>query len=174
MNIILIGMKGSGKTTVGKTLGKMLNRQFIDLDTVIEEIHTEEQGEKKSFRDIYKHHGKEYFQTLESKSLKHILETQDTEYILSCGGGTPMKKENQKLLKQMGEIIYLKGDKDLLLRRTLAKGIPAYFPYKDDPKRSFDEIVEERESEYMKIADVTIECKLFPPKRIAEMIVEKL
>ena len=95
-------------------------------------------------------------------------------FVLATGGGTPIPMENRVLLKQLGTVIYLKCDREILYKRIIAKEIPAYFPYHDDPKRSFDEIIIKREREYEAVTDYVIDCKLYPPKKIAEIIISKV
>ena len=72
MSIILIGMKGCGKTTIGTSLAEKLQVPFIDADTEIEKTHRRETGEALSFRQIFKNYGAEYFRALETRTLQHI------------------------------------------------------------------------------------------------------
>jgi len=158
MRILLIGMKGCGKTTVGTLLAETLQVPFIDADIEIERMHRRERGEALSFRQIFKQYGETYFQALETRMLKHIAnEFAYTDFVFASGGRTPLQEENQDILPRLGTIIFLHVDKAILLKRFLAQGIPAFFPYQDDPERSLDELLTQRVPAYKRLADLTID-----------------
>src|SRR5947209_8052307 len=158
MRIILIGMKGCGKTTLGTLLAERLQIPFIDSDTEIEKMHERGRGEALPFRQIFKQYGEKYFHALDTRTLKHIAqEFGNTDFVFACGGRTPLQEENQEILPGLGKIFFLQVEKAVLLKRILAQGIPAFFPYPDDPEKSLDELLRERVPVYKKLADVTID-----------------
>jgi shikimate kinase len=158
MRILLIGMKGCGKTTVGTLLAETLQVPFIDADTEIERMHQREKGEALSFRQIFKRYGETYFHALDTRTLQHIVRVfEKRDFVFACGGRTPLQEENQEILPRLGTIIFLHVDRDVLLKRILAQGIPAFFPYQDDPERSLDELVTQRVPAYKKLANLTID-----------------
>ena len=110
-NIALIGMMGSGKTTIGEFLAKKLKKSFLDLDNEIEK------QQQQKINDIFAKNGEDFFRELESKNLKNIC-TNNNNYILSCGGGSFNKKENRILLAKHAIVIYLKTDIDILVNRV--------------------------------------------------------
>ena len=157
MRIILIGMKGCGKTTIGTLLAEKLQVPFLDSDTEIERIHKRDKGEALSFREIFKKYGESYFNALDTRTLQHIAkEFGDTDFVFACGGRTPLQEENQEILAALGSIVFLNIEKSVLLKRILAQGIPAFFPYQDDPEKSLDELLTERVPVYKKLADITL------------------
>ncbi|KKT48032.1 MAG: Shikimate kinase [Candidatus Gottesmanbacteria bacterium GW2011_GWA2_44_17] len=171
-NIILIGMKACGKSTVGKLLAKKLGIKFIELDKEIEKIHLINKKEKLNFREIFKKHGAIYFRQLESKILKNISrEKKEKKFVLSCGGGTPLNENSQEILKKLGKVIFLDVDKIVLLPRILKHGVPAFFPYSNDPKKSLDELLEKRKPVYEKTADKTIFFDDETPEELVKKIV---
>ena len=171
-NIILIGMKACGKSTVGKLLAKKLGIKFIELDKEIEKVHLMNKKEKLNFREIFKKHGAVYFRQLESEVLKKISqEKKEKKFVLSCGGETPLDENNQKILKKLGKVIFLDADKMILLPRILKHGIPAFFPYPCDPKKSRDELLEKRKPVYEKIADKTISFDDETPEELVNKII---
>jgi shikimate kinase len=172
MSIILIGMKGCGKTTTGTVLAKKLHIPFLDADTEIERRHKQEKGEAISFRQIFKQYGESYFNALDTRTLRHIAkEYGKTNFVFACGGRTPLQKENEGLLAELGTIVFLNIEKGVLLKRILAQGIPAFFPYQDDPEKSLDELLTQRVPLYKKLADITLDIGEETPEEIASYIV---
>lgn len=105
-NIILIGMPGVGKTTVGKRLSELLSREFIDTDELIV------QKAGTSIPEIFKNHGEEYFRNLEHEVLDEV--SKKSGLIISCGGGTVIRKGNRRLMKQNSRVVFLKRSLSLL------------------------------------------------------------
>lgn len=101
-NIVLIGMPGCGKTTVGKLLAKRLNREVIDVDALIVE------REGRSIPDIFSQDGEEVFRQMETEAAK--IAGSRSGVIISCGGGLPMREANHYPLLQNGRIYYLNRD----------------------------------------------------------------
>ncbi len=98
-NIVLIGMPSSGKTTIGRKLAKILNREFIDTDELIKKESSLFPGE------IIKTYGEEYFRDLESKVISEISTKNNT--VISTGGGAILRDKNIQNLKLNGTIIFL-------------------------------------------------------------------
>ena len=107
-NIILTGMMGAGKTTVGKELATIMNCNFIDLDETIEKNYGK-------ISDIFKQKGEEYFRQIETLELKK-LNIQET-FVLSTGGGIVLKDENIKILQTLGYVFYLEASTDTIYER---------------------------------------------------------
>ena len=98
-NIVLIGMSGVGKTTIGKALSKVLNRKFIDTDDLIKDrvgINIEE---------IFSLYGEPYFRKLESEIIDELY--QEENLIISTGGGIVLNNNNIVKLKEKGRLILL-------------------------------------------------------------------
>lgn len=108
-NYVLIGFMGSGKTSFGKWLCKKTGRKFIDTD---EEIVREQQ---RSINDIFATDGEEYFRKLETELLKKLIFSENC--VISMGGGTPVSENNRQLLKELGQVIYLRTSVDTLCER---------------------------------------------------------
>lgn len=96
MDIVLIGMMGCGKTTIGRILAKRLNMGFVDAD---EEI---EKAEKRSISEIFESDGEGYFRRAETECLKKIL---GQNRVISTGGGVVVTEENHKILKESNSVI---------------------------------------------------------------------
>lgn len=110
-NIILIGYMGSGKSTVARELHQRNNMEIIDTDSKI----VKEQG--KSINEIFAQDGETAFRDLETDCLKQLSEKKDS-FILSTGGGMPVREENRALLKNLGTVFFLKADTDTILERV--------------------------------------------------------
>ncbi len=169
--IILIGMKSSGKTVTGNALARGLGIPFIDLDDRLERRHQEEAGENLAFREIFKKYGADYFRALENAALDGLAgELKEGSFVLSTGGGTPLDANNREALKKLGTVVFLDAEDAVLLPRIIAKGVPAFFPYPDDPEKSLVELMGVRRPAYERAADITVRCGAASPEALAEKI----
>jgi len=109
MNLVLIGYRAAGKTTVGRRLSASLQKAFVDTDNLIEERQGTHIGE------IVKIHGWDYFRAIERKVISEISDHDDL--IIAAGGGAVLGHENVKALRRNGFIIWLKADIQVLLKR---------------------------------------------------------
>jgi shikimate kinase len=148
MSISLVGMPGSGKSTVGRHLSKVLGWRFVDSDTEIER----ELGE--SIRSHFENFGEESFRAIESGVLASLAPIHDL--ILATGGGAVLRAENRAALQQGGKVVYLRaGPEDLARRlrhdrqRPLLQG--------GDPLIKLRELFALRDPLYTAIADFTID-----------------
>jgi len=140
MNIAIIGMPGSGKSTVGKALAKHTNRSFIDTDEEIARIY------HKSTSDILLNEGEAFFRNLETQILESICKKSNC--VISTGGGVVTRKENRYLLRQNSIVIYLKRDLSLLStwNRQLSQ------------QNTLESLYESRKENYIGWSDYQIIC----------------
>jgi shikimate kinase len=108
--IYLLGMPGSGKTTLSKQLAKELNYHFVDLDELIV------QSERYSIAEIFAIHGEDYFRQVEQKMLQHTITL--SKSVIALGGGTPCFFDNMQVIKQYGFSIYLDVPLEVLAQRV--------------------------------------------------------
>ncbi len=109
MNIVLIGYRGSGKSTVGSKLAARLKRKFVDTDDLIEE------RQRIPITDIVKSRGWDYFRKLEKSVIKEISKAD--HMIIAPGGGAVVDPDNVKALRRNGFIIWLKANSQTLFKR---------------------------------------------------------
>lgn len=153
-HIILIGFKNAGKSTLGRALAQKLQLSFLDLDEEITKLHQAQTGEKLSPREMMKTHGEEHFRALEHQALEKILQLPH-QMVLALGGGTPMLKANQELIKPHC-ILHVTAPKSIIFERIMINGKPAFFPEGQDAFESFENLWKEREPVFQKLAMLSI------------------
>lgn len=97
-NIVLIGMPGSGKSTIGKALAESLKKSFVDTDELIVNSYG-------IISDIFENHGEEYFRNCETEKVKEASKLNST--VIATGGGAVLRKENLSALRQNGIVFFL-------------------------------------------------------------------
>jgi len=170
-NIIFIGFKGCGKTTVGRLVAEKLKKGFTDSDAIIEEIHKKKTGESIPFRQIFETRGKDHFLTLEKGAMGDIAKMDDR--VISLGGGTLFGTACLEDIKRLGIIIFLYVEKETLYNRIMANGHPPFFD-KDSPKKSFDSIYKKRIDTYRDVSNIIIDNTEITPEGAAKEIIEQL
>jgi len=123
MKVFFIGMPGSGKSTIGKTLAGMFGFKFHDLDKVI----VNKTGLE--IKEIFSEHGEKYFREIERDLLIEKIESNEN-FIMATGGGTPCYYNAMDLLKREGTVVYLDVPMDELKNRLQKH--PVYRPLLED------------------------------------------
>lgn len=162
-------MKNSGKSTLAKKIAEYKNAQLVSVDYEIEKLHTDEKRERLSVREINKKYGLQHFRDLETKIINKLSYVKDT--IIDCSGSAPLREKNRKILKNLGPIIWLKVNSEINYDRLIQNGIPSFFKYQDNPKRSFDEIWLKRKPVYKQFADYIIEADNENPDEILQKFI---
>lgn len=136
-NIVLVGMPGSGKTTLGKQVAEKANRTFVDVDDMIF------QAEGKTAEELIVSKGEEYFRSCETNAILELAK--QTGLVIATGGGAVLRSENTIALKQNGRVYYIKRGLTSLATagRPLSANLTALF--------------EKRDPIYKQVADVEIE-----------------
>ncbi len=161
-NIVLVGMMGSGKTTIAKALkNKMDDFSIVDIDSVITEL------EGRSINQIFETNGEEYFRQIEKLIIKSYEDF--SEKIISTGGGTFNSVENIDSLKKNGMVFYLSADEDTLYERIKKEKNRPLLKV-DNPKQKIKELLNEREDNY-KLAHFEISTLNKSAEQIAEEII---
>ncbi len=161
MNIILIGMRGSGKTTVGKLLTQRLGKKLIEMDELIV------QRAGQSIPEIVTNYGWEKFRDIEEEVASVVAKLNNV--ICATGGGVVIREKNVRELKRKGKFIWLKAEMDTLLERI---GDDQYRPSLTGkpPKEDMKAVLAERTPIYQQVADVTIDTEGRKPEEVAEAI----
>lgn len=148
-NIILIGYMGCGKSTLGKKLSFRERIALLDTDKMIE------QRQGKAISQIFDEEGEAAFRQMETDCLKEIMGYSE-RYVISVGGGLPLKEENRKLLKELGTVLYLRARPDTIYER-LKNDTTRPLLRGDDPKGKIKSMIENRGPFYEEAADGIID-----------------
>lgn len=147
-NLILVGMMGSGKTTMGRALSKQLGKTFVDSD---EEV---QKRTGVTIPHIFDIEGEAGFRQRESMAIHDLLERDSM--VLATGGGAVLAEQNRTLLQQNGIVIYLKaGVHDLWQRTKHDRNRPLL--QTDDPHGKLKELLQQRDPLYQQVADIVIQ-----------------
>ena len=165
MNLILCGMMGAGKTTVGIKIAEKLGRRWYDTDEVI----TQQYGK---ISDIFEDKGEEYFRGLETQTVKSL--SAETDLVISVGGGLVLRAENVELLKQNGKIFFLRAKKQTLLARLQGDKERPLLQGEESLEDKIDRLLSTREAIYEKAADYIVDVDEKSPDKIAGEILAKI
>jgi shikimate kinase len=161
-NIVLIGMPGSGKSTVGIILAKMTSRDFIDTDVLIQI------SQGRSLQDLVDTAGHMVLREVEENVL---LTVNCSNHVIATGGSAPYSHAAMTHLKSNGIIVFLNVDLPTLESRVHdfdTRGLAKR------PDQSFADLFEERFTLYTKYADITIECLDLTQEEVCEKIISEL
>lgn len=147
-NLILVGMMGSGKTTMGRALARHLGKSFVDSD---EEI---QKRTGVTIAHIFDIEGEAGFRQREGAVIRDLLEQDNM--VLSTGGGTVLTEQNRALLRQNGLVVYLKASvHDLWQRTRHDRSRPLL--QTADPHAKLAELFQQRDPLYREVADIVIQ-----------------
>lgn len=164
-NIFLIGPMGAGKSTIGRQLAQMLNMDFLDSDSVIEE---------RAGADIdwiFDLEGEAGFRKREERILNELTQAQGL--VLSTGGGSVISKDNRNVLSARGIVVYLETTVDKQFERTQRdKKRPLL--QNEDPYQTLVELAKVRNPLYEEIADIVIKTDEQSAKVVANQIIDMM
>ena len=166
MNIILIGMMGSGKSTAGRILAEKLKWKFYDLDSIIES------EQKMTVTEIFNQKGEAAFRELEKQALAKL--TGQTNCVIATGGGAPTQDENWKSFGEKSAVVWLKSSPQVLFQRLEHGGNKTRPLIKDvfSLEKIF-KILNEREMFYQR-AQFAVETDGLNPEETVEKIMRLL
>ena len=168
--LILIGIKGCGKSSVGQALAEKLRRPWIDTDCSIEEYYTLKHGSRYDCKHIVKHHGWEYFRKLESHVFNSLSDLK--KGIISTGGSSFFESKHNHAFKNPHHIIYLACDVDELHQRW-GKHTPPWIIKSINHPLS-QQALHDRDQCYKKLADHIIDTTQCGVETICQNILEKM
>ncbi|QFU17843.1 shikimate kinase [Microvirga thermotolerans] len=163
-SLVLVGLMGAGKSTVGRRLAQKLGLPFRDADHEIEE------AAGMSIPDIFAIHGEEHFRDGERRVIARLL--QEGPMVLATGGGAFMNAETRAAIRAAGVSIWLKADLDTLMRRVRRRATRPLLQ-NPDPEGTMRRLMEVRYPVYAE-ADVTVYSHEAPHDRVVADIVQAL
>jgi shikimate kinase len=149
-SVVLVGMMGVGKSSVGRRLATRLAIPFVDADAEIEK------AAGMSIADIFARHGEAYFRSGEARVIARLLES--GPQVLATGGGAFINADTRALIKLKGVSIWLRAEVDVLLRRTGKRRNDRPLLQTADPAETLRELLAEREPTYA-LADLTVQSR---------------
>lgn len=156
--IVLIGMMGAGKSSIGRRLGRLLGLDFVDADTEIE------QAAGMTIPEIFARHGESYFRDGERRVVARLLDHGPA--IVATGGGAWMDERTREKARERGISVWLKADADLLARRVRRRGTRPLL-MNGDPEATLRRLLAEREP-YYAMADLTVISRDVPHEIMAD------
>ena len=147
--IVLVGMMGAGKSSIGRRLASEFNLPFVDADTEIET------AAGMSIPEIFEAHGEPYFRSGEARVIARLLE--GGPQVLASGGGAFINPQTRALIRARGISVWLKADLEVLLRRIKRRSDRPLLKT-DDPEQTLKQLIAERYPIYAE-ADVTVHSR---------------
>jgi shikimate kinase len=162
--IVLVGMMGAGKSTVGRRLAARLGLNFVDADAEIEA------AAGMSIPEIFAEHGEPYFRDGEARVIARLLD--GGACVIATGGGAWMRAETRERIRAKGISVWLKADSDVLLRRVKRRSDRPLLQT-TDPAATIEKLVAERYPLYAE-ADLTLLSREVPHDRIVDECIAAL
>ena len=146
-NIVLIGFMGAGKSTVASGLNRLYGMQIVEMDECIAK------REGKSIPEIFETNGEEYFRNLETERLIELQK--QTNLVISCGGGVPMRERNVAEMRKNGKVVLLTASPEVILERVRNNHDR---PLLENHKsvEYIESLLEKRQEKYLAAADLVI------------------
>lgn len=164
-SIVLIGMMGAGKSSVGRCLQKRTGLARFDTDEVV----ASKLG--LSISEIFSQHGEDRFREVETQVLVEFASAQSA--IIVTGGGIVLREKNVLLLKRLGTVIWLEADEETLFERaTRREGRPLLKT--ENPRSTFSQLLHERAPLYARAADIRVNTTNSTHDEVADIILEDI
>ena len=166
MNVILCGMMGAGKTTIGIKIAELTGRRWYYTDGVIVDRHGK-------ISDIFEYYGEAHFRKLETEIVKEL--SKKVDLVISTGGGLVLKSENNALLKPNGKIVFLRASIETLAKRLNVDGTrPLLQTSTESIRDRLARLMKERMPIYEHVADYIVDVDGKTPEQIAKEIVKMI
>lgn len=164
-HVVLVGMMGAGKTTVGSRLARRLDRPFVDSDVQVE------RRAARTVRQIFEADGEAAFRALESEALAEALASEEPA-VIAAAGGTVLDPLNRGRMKACGLVVFLEARPDQLVGRV---GGDDHRPLLgDDPATVLHQMHDVRHELYLEIADVVLDAATLTVDEIVDAIVAEV
>jgi shikimate kinase len=162
--VVLVGMMGAGKSTVGRRLAARLGLPFVDADNEIEA------AAGMTIAEIFATHGEPYFRDGEARVIARLLNSGPS--VVATGGGAFMRAETRARVRERSVSLWLKADADVILRRVRRRNDRPLLQT-EDPAGTIERLLHERYPIYAE-ADLTVESRDVPHERVVEECIAAL
>lgn len=162
-HVVLVGMMGAGKTTIGRRLARRLERPFVDSD---EQVETRT---GRTVREIFEAEGEPAFRTLETEALCDALSS-TTPSVVAAAGGTVLADVNREAMRAAGTVVWLRADPDVLAERV-RNGVHRPL-LADDPANVLRQLDADRRDLYEAVAHHVVDTGRRRPEDVVDAIVE--
>jgi shikimate kinase len=163
-SVVLVGMMGAGKSTIGRRLSARLRLPFLDADIEIEAAAA------MSIPEIFETHGEPHFRDGEARVIARLLDNGPA--VIATGGGAFMREETRSRIRLQAVSIWLKADADIIMRRVKRR-VDRPLLQTADPEATVGRLIEEREPIYQH-ADLTIWSRDVPHEKIVDECIDAL
>src|SRR5436309_751006 len=163
-SVVLVGMMGAGKSTIGRRLSARLRMPFVDADTEIEA------AAGMSISDIFENHGERHFRDGEARVIARLLDSGPA--VLATGGGAFMREETRNRIRDKAVSIWLKADVEIIMKRVKRRADRPLLQT-EDPVATVSRLLEAREPVY-RTADLTIGSRDVPHDRVVDECIDAL
>jgi shikimate kinase len=160
-SLVLVGMMGAGKSSIGRKLAQRLNLPFVDADTEVE------RAAGMSISEIFAKHGEPYFRAGEARVIARLLDS--GPQVLATGGGAFMHPQSREAIRAKGVSVWLKAEFDVLMKRIKRRNDRPML-HTDDPAGTLQLLIQERDPVYAE-ADVTVHSRDVPHETIIAEII---
>lgn len=164
-SVVLVGMMGAGKSTIGRRLAARLGLRFLDADVEIEVAHA-----GMTIPEIFATHGEPYFRDGEARVIARLLDSGPA--VIATGGGAFMREDTRNRIREKAISLWLKADIDVIMKRVRRRADRPLLQT-EDPVATVSRLLEAREPVY-RTADLTIASRDVPHDRIVEECLDAL
>jgi shikimate kinase len=162
--VVLVGLMGAGKTTVGRKLAQMLDLPFVDTD------HEIEDASRMTISDLFASYGEAEFRALEARVVARLLD--DGPRVIATGGGAYMNEGTRKLLAERSVTVWLKAELDVLMERVSKKPTRPLLQT-PDPRATLKALMDQRYPVYA-LADLHVQTRNVRREAVAREILDLL
>jgi shikimate kinase len=163
--LVLVGMMGAGKSSIGRRVANKLSLPFVDADAEIEAAHA-----GLTIPEIFTKYGEPYFRDGEVRVIARLLDGGPS--VLATGGGAFMREETRQRIREKGISMWLRADPDVIMRRVRRRSDRPLLQT-EDPAATIQQLVDERYPTYA-LADMTVLSRDIPHERIVDECLQML
>jgi shikimate kinase len=164
-SIVLIGMMGAGKTSVGRCLQRRIGLARFDTD----EIVVSKFG--LSIPEIFSKYGEDRFRRAETEALSELAPAESA--IIVTGGGIVLREENVELIKRLGTVVWLAAEEDTLFERASRRGDRPLLQT-ESPRKALSEMLRVRAPLYAKAADFRVDTTRLTHEEVTDVILDEI